>query len=232
MIERDFLSIYNESETFNLLLSSFNVFSYFITVLFFSYLLILSSGLLLDSAVKENYVNVKIKKFFTQNFLSISLFASIILTLVNYFFGIYINLLGCFILAALISFLSFKNYQRTSAKWISFSSVVFITLLISIYILFWTLMNEQNSHLFDKFNINQYSIVYKDFFSIYIPGETNFNYLSFIDKYNNNIIVDNTIPYKRDLMYYYVLYSIAMVFWSVILRKIFVYHKLFTKIRL
>lgn len=232
-MEHDFLSIYNESIYFNIILSFFNIFSYFITIFFFSYLSLLSGGFLNDkSIINHKYSTPSIRNYLTENFLFFVSLFSLMITMINYLFGFYINIVGWILWSILIIFCSFKFYNRVSAKWIFFSSSIFIISLISVYILFWYMMNEQNNHIFFKFDLSNYEIHYKSFWSIYKPGDVNFNYLLFKDDFGHSIFVDNTIPYKRDLIYYYILYSIALSFWFGVLRKILQYHKLFNNIKL
>lgn len=234
MIEQDFLSLYNESIYFDFSLCFFNALSYFITCLLFIYLTILSSGILNDTAIINSRFFIthnKIPQCLTQYFLFSTFSLATLFTVLNYITGFYINLIGWIIWSLFIMFCSFKFFQRVSAKWIMFSTIVFIISLILIYCLFWYMMNEQINHIFIKFHLTQYEVHYKNFWSIYKPGELHFNYFTFKDKYQNQIDIDNTIPYKRDLIYYYILYSIALCFWFFVLRKVLHYHKLFINIK-
>lgn len=235
MIEKDFLSLYNESIYFDFSLCFFNALSYFMTCLLFIYLTLLCSGVLNDKSIIQNKFFIthnKLSVCFTKNFLCFNFLLASILTVINYCFSIYINLSSWMIWSVFIMCCSFKFFNRNSAKWIFFSTILFIISLIVIYCLFWYMMNEQINHIFIKFNLQHYQVHYKNFWSIYKPGELHFNYFTFKDKYQHIIDIDNTIPYKRDLMYYYVLYSIALSFWFFVLRRVLHYHKLFINIKI
>lgn len=204
------LELYSEPAIFEKLITYFSAFSYFLMIL-----ILLYTFRLAFYAKKNIIITNKI----------IWLVATW-LTLINYNYHLYMSIIIISLLYGGVAYISYKWIEAKSLKWINLSMALFVLFIIASYNLFNTEIHRVSYPFFISNDILNYDFTFKPYFEIYNPGYNNFlGKISFSVDGKAFEIVNMPIEH-RIYTFYYVLNTIALLFWIVIYWDILKKHNL------
>lgn len=202
--------LYNEPHIFK------NIIEYFSILTYFS--IFLTAGYIARLIIYGKY-NKLITHF------SIILL-SVIITSLNYFDIYKASFFEIFILYSLLAYLSFKHIGAKSLKWINLSMSIFILVIIGAYNLFNTKIHEITYPYFSTNDVLEYKFEYKPYFHIYKPKENDFLGKVTFKVDGETLEIKNDPIEFRIYSFYYVLNTIAILFWLFIYFDILKKHNL------
>lgn len=212
----DTFQIYSEPSVFKDIVFWFSILTYFSIFLTAGYLLRL-------------IIYGKFNKLLTH---SIIIFTTIIITLLNYFNIYYASFFTIFIIYSLLAYFSYKYIPAKSLKWINLSMSIFIVIIIGTYNLFNTKIHEITYPYFSSNDILEYNFKFKPYFEVYNYKKDDFlGEITF--KVDGKVLQIRNDPIEfRIYAFYYVLNTIAILFWLFIYFDILKKHNLkISKIR-
>lgn len=205
--------VYKEPEIFSILISIFSTFNYFLIILTALYMFRLA-------------YYAKSNKILTHKGI---LFFAINLSLLNYNYGFYLNILPLSIIYISLAYMSYKWIKSKSLKWINLSMCIFILFIFATYNLFNTLVHRITYPFFSTNDILEYSFQFKSYFQAYNP-----KYSVLLGKVRFAIdggvfeLMNEPIEF-RVYIFYYVLNCIGILFWLIIYFDILKKHNLYFK---
>lgn len=207
---KNILELYSEPAIFEKLITYFSFTSYFLMIL-----ILLYTFRLAYYAKKNVIISNKIIWLVTTW-----------ITLINYNYHVHMSIVLISLLYIGVAYISYKWIEAKSLKWINLSMALFVLFIIASYNLFNTEIHRVSYPFFLANDILNYDFTFKPYFEIYNPS-----YNSLLGKITFSVdgksfeIMNMPIEH-RIYTFYYVLNTIALLFWIVIYWDILKKHNL------
>jgi hypothetical protein len=220
MNRNNIFTAYNETLISDYLLMAFNGINYFFNIFFLAFILMIALGAI--GYTKKTFIKTEILTDSKYGIYYFSFILATIITILNKQYNIYFDMLTYSITIFLVTVIGFFNIEKKSLKWFTVLLTIFLSIVSVIYVGALELIAKINMTGLDHFGIINYEIFHKSLFKIYELKDSLFTIKYSID--GKNILVDNSIIYKRIYIFYYFMNTIALAFWFYVYHRVLKFH--------